>query len=305
MTESELFAAIGRELTLDSAIALKPVSLPPFKPDVGPYHKVQYVIELVGKQFIQSSHAKALLEAKAKSGLGDPEIYVTVPGQSRWMALWTGDDALAYDSLAFAWDLISEKGCLSSATASELWKRAEEVAKPLSRRAIPLPPPDQVDSAAANLQQIKAAFDIGIDLMIDAPYNTPLDTAAAVEAAYAVGFRLGASGLLEWKQQGWQEPLLTILPTDGDEIPIGGGLSGLTIGFSFATSPAPDGVLERLFSAAKEIASASGARVTDSDGRLLSPELETELRSNLNAALDSFEAAGFQSGTSEAMRLFE
>lgn len=305
MTESELFAAIGRELTVVPSRALKPVTLPPFKPDVGPYHKVQYVIELVGPQFVQASNAKALLEPKAKAGLGDPEIYVTVPGQSRWMALWTGDSALAYDSIAFAWDLISEKGSLSSKNASELWKRAEQVAKTLSRRAIPLPPPDQVDSAVINLQQIKDAFDIGIDLALDAPFNTPLDTAAAVETAYAIGFRLGGSGLLEWKQQGWPEALLTILPADGEDIPIGGGLSGLTLGYSFATCPAPDGVLERLLTASKAIASACGAQVIDSDGRLLSPDIETEMRANLNAALDSFEAAGLKPGTPEAMRLFE
>ncbi len=305
MTESELFKAIGRELYPDPSRTLKPVTLPTYKPDIGPYHKVQYVIELVGQQTIPANHAKSLLETKVKSGLGNPEIYVTIPGQSRWMALWTGDDSIGYDSLAFAWDLVSEKGNLSTENASELWKRCEQIANPLNRRAIPMPPSDQVDFAVSNLLQIKSSFDIGIDLIIDAPHQVPINTAIAVETAYAIGYRLTSSGFLEWKQLGWPESLLTILPIEGDDLPIGGGLSGLAIGFSFAISPNPKGVLERLFESANAIANATQSKVIDADGRLLSNDIENEMRRNLESAIDSYESAGFTPGTPESLRLFE
>ncbi|SRR5581483_2595607 len=306
MTEAELFAFFGKPLGLNPEAALQPVNLPVWKPETGPYYKVQYVIELIGPNLISAQQAKALLEQNARTALGNPEIYVMIPGQSRWQTLWPGEPNLTYDSLAFAWDLVSENGQITAATANELWKRTETVGKTLQRRAAPLPPPDDAARAASNLRTIKDSLDIGLDILIS-PKSDPFDAKRVFECAYEMGFALRNSGLLEWKQQGWPEPLLTIFPAyEGDLLDPKScpTLDGLAIGFSVPCSPAPEQMLERTVLASDAFCEKLGGTAADDDGRPMTPEAVVRLGSSLANAVRELRSAGLEPGSAEALRLF-
>lgn len=304
MTEAELFATLG---TLEATWPLAPVKLPPYKPDIGPYHKVQFVIELVGRQLIPSQAAIQLLSAAARASLGEPEIYVMVPGQPRWRTLWTGDDSIAFDSLAFAWDLVSSRGHLTAQSAHQLLRRAEEIGKPFARRAIPLKSPEEAEAAAKNLVEVKNSLDIGMDAALE-PSVDVFQTADLLKAAYGLGFRLRDSGLLEWRQQGWEEALLAIYPLgaavafDLKRWPTVGGVG---IGFSVPCSPSPFEVLERLFQTLDGLQARVGGVVSDDEGHPLDAKRRGELTQVLESALEAYRQIGLTPGSSEALRLFE
>lgn len=307
MREAELFKFAGERFDVVPAAALKPISLPPFSPDVGPYHKVQYVIEIVGPSLIPAATAHHFLERRARASLGTPEIYVMTPGQKRWAALWSGDQSPAYDSLAFAWDLVSSRGPLRAEAASELMRRVEEVARAIQRRAIPLRTPEECAAAAENLLNVKESLDIGMDASIEPAVDTyhALDV---IRAAYVLGFTLKDSGLLEWRQQGWPEALLTMYPLgaaeefDPKKHP---EISGIGIGFSVPCNPSPQEALERLFEAASKMQNAIGGRLRDEDGIEIDDPRKRAIFDALEGSLNAFQGIGLTPGSAEALRLFE
>ncbi len=307
MNEGKLFQLLGRELSADPHKALHPVSMPGWEPETGPYHKVQYVIELVGPNLVPATQAKSLLDSKTRASLGDPEVYVMVPGEPRWRVLWTGDTAISYDSLAFAWDLVSKRGALSSANAKELWSRCDRIGAPWTRRAIAMPPPDEVEAAAQRLHSIRESFDVGVDLIIQRDIGA-FETLRAVEEAYAFGFRFGESGLLEWRSQGWPEPLLWVYPIEdesGLSTLIEGGVEGLAIGYSLPCSPSPVDVFDRLQEAAEGIARATEAIVYDTDGHVLTESSRVSMRKNVLLGAQTLTDLGLRPGSAESLRLFE
>ncbi len=304
MNERELFLFLGNELGVNPARVLLPVDLPPLKIDIGPYYKVQYVIEFVGSELISEATAKSFLEPKTKAGYGNPELYVMVPGQKRWRALWAGDNSMAYDSLAFTWDILTPRGNLTSKSAQELWNRADKAAKVMMRRAIPLPPPSEIDEAAHNLKEIRESLDIGIDLVIT-DSKTGIGFRPLMEFVYEMGFRY-ESGVLVWKQPGWNEPLLTILSFSDDGVFSfhDEQVEGVGIGFSVPTNPNPPQSLERLFVTADRISERFQARIFDNEVGVFTEKQKEKWRDLLNRALASFEQVGISPGSPEALRLF-
>jgi hypothetical protein len=303
VTEERFFQLIGREVGIDPARALKPVRLPQWAPETGPYPKVQYIVELVGPNLIPGDAARKLVAGAMKSALGGPETYVMAPGEKRWRPLWTGDTAPAYDSLAFAWDLVSERGKLTSQSAKELWSRAERAAKQIQRRAIPMPPHDEVSRFAEQLREIQETLDIGVDITIR-PATSSFELEHALVEFYSLGYRFGASELLEWRQPGWPEPLLWVLPLASDSEFSGEGVLGLNVGFSYPCSPSPEEVFDRLIETAS-IATRCESDAYDADGQLLTDERIAEARANLKQAAAAFASAGIEPGSAEALRLFE
>lgn len=306
MTEAELFSILGRPLGLNPERVLTPIKLPSWKPESGPYHKVQFVIELIGPSLIPHTAAKSILEGAARTSVGDPEIYVMAPGQSRWQALWAGDANIAYDSLAFAWDLVTERGTITEPSANELLRRAERFANTVNRRAAPLPPPRDAASAAKNLAAIKEGLDIGVDILLT-PKGGIMAMQDLIPEAYEIGFSLRESGLLEWRIPGWPEPILTLFPAyEGEQFDprVTPQCGGAAVGFSVPCSPSPLEALDRAFAAADALSERLDAAATDDEGRLLSPSLRTQWVQLLERAVTEIERVGIKPGSAEALRLF-
>lgn len=305
MNEKQLFAALGEELSADPSRELQPLRLPPFEPTVGPYLKVQYVIELVGKEPIPAEAAKELLAPGAQASLGEPEVFVMSPLDRRWKVLWPGEQDTAFDSLALAWDLVSSRGRISEASAQELWNRCAQVASRLNRKGVPLSMPEDAASRAAALEEFRDAMDVGVDIAVMSAAG--LSTVVVVKTAYALGYRLGASQLLEYRQTGWPEALLAVYPlgnaTEFDPRRHA-MLEGVGVGYQVAANPDPEGALRAALQTAKELAEACSAAAFLDDGAPLTPASEEMLFRNLSIALDAFDQAGIQPGSPEALRLF-
>lgn len=302
MTERELFAFLGHSLEFDPSVALKLTRLPAFRWEIGPLYKVQYVIEFVGGQLIPSSHAKALLNIKQQAGFGYPEIFVTVPGQKRWRKLWVGDDGVAYDSLAFTWDLLKKGKFLTWQSANELLQRCERLAHSWNRRAIPLPHPNDVDDVVRNLLDIQNSLDIGVELFL------PLqNTLQVLETGYRLGFRIYDSGFLEWRVTGWEGALLEVQPLDEQEffdLKSKPKIEGISIGYSLPRSPSPMEILEQLFDAAEFFADVGNVSIEDVDGRLVTDKVKSDYRDHLQKALEQFKTIGLAPGSPEALKIF-
>lgn len=306
MTEAELFSALGKPLGTNPAIALQPIPLPVWTPETGPYHKVQYVIEIVGPNLIPAQTVKSLLEQSKRASLGNPELYVMAPGMRRWQAMWAGDNSISYDSLAFAWDLVTPRGQISEATATKLWNRAEGFAKTIQRRAAPLPPPSDAAIAAKNISALRDSLDIGVDLLI-APRKEPISTAKLCEVAYSIGFSLHESGLLEFRQQGWPEALVTILPAfEGEyfDVRTCPTLDGVAIGFSLPCSPSPEQALDRTFDAAQKLCDALDGVASNDEGRIADAYLLRQWSELASKASAELEKVGIKPGSAEALRIF-
>lgn len=302
MTERELFAFLGHSLELDSSVALKPPRLPAFRWEIGPLYKVQYVIEFVGGQMIPSAHAKALLDVRQQAAYGYPETFVTVPGQKRWRKLWAGDDAVVYDSLAFAWDFIKKGRFLTLQSASELLQRCERLAQSWNRRAIPLPHPKDVDAVVKNLLDIQNSLDIGVELFL--PFQ---ETLQVLLTGYRLGFRLYESGVLEWRVMGWEGALLEVRSYDEHEsfdLISHPNIEGISIGYSLPRSPSPSEVLERLFDAAEVFAEVGNVSIEDADGRLFTEKVKSDYRENLRKALEQYKIIDLEPGSPEALKIF-
>jgi hypothetical protein len=305
VTEARLFEFFGGPLTCGHPLA--PVSLPPYHPHDGPLRKVHYVIELVGPHLIPSAEVKTLLESAAKSSLGDPEIFVKTPGHSQWRTLWVGDDSLAYDSVALVWDIVGSRGALSRLSAEELLRRCEHVGSGMQRKALATPLPEDIERLGSFLEGVRENLDIGVDLYIRSD-TADLPLKDVLLLGYDLGLRLRDSGLLEWRQSGWDLPLFAMYPLgeaidfDPISIPL---IPGLGLGFSVPCSPNPMEVMERLIEAGEALAQRLGGSVYDDSGDLLTNSNKRLLFENLKMGIEALRNAGIEAGSREAMSLFE
>lgn len=305
MTEARLFELLGGPLSCDHP--LSPVSLPLYKPHAGPLRKVQYVIELVGPNLIPAADAKQLLEPSAMSSLGNPEIFVKTPGQSQWHTLWKGDDSFTYDSIAFVWDIVGSRGTLSRSAAEELLRRCEQVGTGMQRKALATPVPEDVERQGSFLASVRENLDIGVDLYVKAAKDG-FSMRDVVVTGYDLGLRLRESGLLEWRQTGWDLPLFAMYPL-GNAIEfdpvVTPSVPGVGLGFSVPCSPNPLAVMERLLQTSEVFTQRLGGAVYDDSDELLTSSSKHMLTENLKMGVEALRNAGIEVGSQEAMSLFE
>jgi len=305
--ESELFEILG-ELAPDPAVALAPLTLPPYSPDPGPLHKVQFVIELVGKALIHQSDAQKLLDKRSKAAMGEPLIFAMAPGWKRWQLLTPTTNEKGFDSLCFAWDFVARSGnTLSRKSATELLRRASEIAFSFGRKAVPLRPEEDVDTLAKFWKEFKDGFDAGVSCYLD-PVVDGIDTACVMREAYRLGFRLNDKGQLEWRTSAWPTPLLSLDPAGSDTVfnpskrP---SVPGISIGYSLPRSPNPLAALEAMFTAIDHLAQTVGGTPRDEDGELLDEPRKAIMRELVQGATQAMKASGAGPGSQEAMRLFQ
>ena len=287
--------------------AFSSVPLPHIEPP-GPLHKVQFVIEIVGPRTIPAASAMAILQPNWMASLGQPEVWAMAPADRQWKLLGQSP-APAYDSLALCWDLVSERGTLTSLSAQQLERMAGQFAAQIERRAIAIPVPSEVDHRVAHVSAIRESLDIGVTL-IGLPREGAVPESGIWEAASQIGLTLSGRGQFELRQEGWDLPLLSMVPLGtADAFTLGAvhakaAHPGLALGFRVPLSPSPAEVLEVGF----QVADALGERLlldwTDDLEVPLTAQHRDHMRHNLQQALAAFAQASLQPGSHEARRLF-
>lgn len=297
----------GRPLARDPQVALP--SMPPKRADkAGPQHKVQFVIEFVGPRSVPAASAAVLLGSQWFASLGEPEAYAMAPADNDWRPL-TNTSNGSYDSLALAWDLVSERGELTSQAAAHLLRMAESFASHIQRRAMPLPPPADVGRYVAPLKELAEALDIGVELML-VPKARNFQERDVWIACAALGLDLGSDGFFELRASGFDEPLLTVTPMGGanafslTSVQAGVDHPGLMLGFSVPRSPDPSFSLGVAFKAVDYLCQTLNAAAFNDADQMLGPTTRNELTSNLHAAVRTLSGVGIEPGSHAALKLF-
>ncbi len=304
---SDLTSVFGGALSKDPAVA---IPSPPAATTgrAGPEHRTQFVVELVGPRSVPAQAAAALLSAQWFQALGQPELFAMSAADRDWQPLTARTDG-SYDSLVLAWDLLSDRGILTTQAAKHLFQTAESFASHIQRRAMPLPPPEDIDRYVAALKDIQENLDIGVEILLVPKAGGFAEKEIWIHLA-KLGYDLKASGFFEITPVGSSHPLVTVTPTGGaDGFRLSSVQSGVThpavlIGFSLPLSPNASYSLDAALKTASYLATnLNGVAFTDSD-QMLDSRTERELKSNLDAAVVAMTNAGIQPGSRAAMNLF-
>jgi hypothetical protein len=300
-------AIFGKELKRDPAVAIstprgaKSISL-------GPEHKVQFVIEFVGQRSFPATTALPLLEAEWSQALGNPEIFAMAPADESWRKLDLSFDG-SIDSLALAWDVVSDRGELTSQACAHLLQVAESFGTQIQRRALPLPPPADISRMAAGLNELKDNLDIGVELML-VPRGRDFPERDVWIAAAALGLEYSQDGFFEIKGPTAETPYLTLTPMGGmpsfslGSVQSGVSHPGLMLGFSVPLSPDPAYSLDAALQSGNHLAqSLEGVLFNDAD-QILGPSAKADLKSNLLAAIRALSGVGIEPGSQSAIKLF-
>ncbi|MGV3618337.1 MAG: cell division protein ZipA C-terminal FtsZ-binding domain-containing protein [Fimbriimonas sp.] len=299
-------ALFGGPLATDPAVALAPLDLVlPIKG--GPLHRVQFVIELVGPRSVPAASAMHLLSPQWYGALGQPQIFVMRASDLSWNPMQPTPDG-SYDSIALAWDLITPQGNISPGAAKNLLKVAEDFGPYISRRAVPMPPPQDVGGVVRGLTATRDALDVGFALSVVSERGGFAERDLWIECA-----RLGLEfhdGGFHWRSGAHPHPLVTVTPfgvTDAfslGNVQAGAVHPGVTVGFHLPISVAPTQGLEGCFRIGAHLAGMLGGVILDENDTLLTDATRQSLREELRSALSLFAKAGITTGSPEALRLF-
>jgi hypothetical protein len=297
----------GRPLLPDPAVALKPFA--PAQTVPGPQHKVQYVVELVGPRTMAAEAVKSLTDKRWMSALGNPEVYVMGLADDRWRPFAAADPANAYDSLAFAWDFVTGRGSLSNAAAQNLLNVAEQLGAALSRRAMPMPPPSDVEPAVRAVEQAAENLDIGVGLSLIAR-AAPLPEKEVWQTCAALGLQVGGSGLFEWRVPGWDDPIVTLSSLDDketfslDAVIAGKTHPGLSVGYRVPRSPNSVAALDACLRVAGRFEAALGTITLDDSDEPLDEAGKQRLIGYHGQAVAALRAVGLEPGSAAALKVF-
>lgn len=300
-------AIFGQELKRDPAVAIPPL-IGAKPPPIGPEHKVQFVIEFVGPRSLPAHSALALLEKDWTQALGHPEVFAMAPADDRWQNL-DGSFSGSIDSLALAWDVVANHGELTSQACAHLLQVAESFGTQIQRRALPLPPPPDINRMAATLREIKENLDIGVEIML-IPRGPEFTEREVWIAAAALGMEYSQEGFFELKGPSQETPLLTLTPMGGmPSFSLASVQSrtthpGLMLGFSVPLSPDPVFSGECALRVGSYLEQNLGGVLFNDADQTLGPNARSELKSNLLAAVRALSSAGVEPGSRAAIKLF-
>lgn len=295
------------ELVADPAIALPPpTGVKASKP--GPLHRVQFVVEFVGPRSVPGSYAAQILTPSWYSALGKPNAWYMGPLHDQWQVLTT-DAAGSFDSLAITWDILSPEATLSTGIARGLLARAEEYAGHIQRRAMAMPVPEDIDSVARRLADMRDQLDVGFSLAIGTPSGFIAERDLWVACA-RLGLQFSNQGSFDWVSPHSDLPLLSVTPIGQTEsfslgaADRGDVHEGASVGFRLPLCPSPPEALAACFHVGTQIAKHVGGVLFDEDENQVTPKTLKSLSQELNHAERLFAQAGIAPGSAEAKHVF-
>ncbi|HSI71534.1 MAG TPA: cell division protein ZipA C-terminal FtsZ-binding domain-containing protein, partial [Fimbriimonas sp.] len=230
------------------------------------------------------------------------------PSDLHWQKLTPSTDG-SYDSLALAWDFLSDQGQITSAAAQHLLGFAERFGPHIHRRALPLPPPPDVDKTVKQLVEAQNTLDIGFALNVLSDQGGFPERDLWVECA-RLGLDFAPGGTFDYRTNQHPYPLLSVSPMGVTDVFSLGNVQkgmrhqGATVGFSVPLCIAPTQALEACMFAAEHIANDLGGQVYDQDSRRVTDRIKQDLRDYLRAALTMYSELGITTGSQEALKLF-
>ncbi len=297
----------GVPLRADPSVALGPLRSG-VKLGAGPIHRTQFVMELVGPRTVPAFSASMLLDTSWYSAFGQPQLYCMAPKDLEWQPLSDTRDG-AYDSLALAWDMVGDRGSLSSSAASHLLAMGERFATQISRRAMTMPPPSEVDAQVRALTQIRDRLDAGYSVGL-LPRHGAFPEKDVWVAAANLGLEFESTGgTFVWKDLDTGLTAITLAPSTDESFSLGNVQTGhthasLVLGFHIPTNPSPSTSLAMLFRCADVLSQRLFANPIDDGGHPLTDAAREAARRNLGLAVDTLLRAGIAPGSRAALSLW-
>lgn len=295
-------------LAVDPTIAL-PAHISAPKSKAGPLHRVEFTIEFVGPRSLPGYAAARLLDYDWYGALGEPKAWGMRPQDHEWARL-SGTKDGSYDSLAISWPMIGPKGDLSADAARSLWRIADEFGQAIDRKAVPIPPINDIPSLVKDLRKIIDTLDIGVSLTYVPARGTVMEKDLWVQCV-ALGLQFAPDGSFQWRTPQSESPLFSITPIGSLEqfslrsVQAGLAHEGATIGFSVPRCPNPARAIEGALKTGRVLCERLGGRIVDDAGRFMDAKVAQSLIDETTHALKLFQEVKLAPGSVEAIALFE
>jgi hypothetical protein len=266
------------------------------------------VIELVGTRSVPADAAAQLLTSNWQRVLGTPQVFCMAASDIEWRRL-SAQSSGSYDSLALCWDILSERGQLTNASASHLFRQSERFAEVIGRRAMPMPVPGDISKVAHDLTKIQEQLDVGVSLAV-IQRTAQVSERDLWVICSKLGLQFFADGSFDWRVPQHPSPLLSVTPIGDVEafslgaVQKGAIHEGVTVGFSVPRCPAPSQALEGAFHVADAIATHIDGVVIDDSSRVLTAEIKSEMRNSLSLAEDALKSLNIEPGSPSCLKLF-
>lgn len=302
-----------------SAADLHPLPLLELTPepaarDYGPRPWLEYVIDLAGTTPCSRSTLLTLLNERSLEELGGPELYGRAVGEEAWTFVQAEGVPEQFEEIALGWNL-APRGAEppTSWALRQHRERLGRLLRPVERRLRPRETAEQAAERGADLARFREDWDVGVALVLRAPWLRRYDTRAIWQAAEALGMRWGHLELFHWHNRPglpgdeflfslWsvQEP-----GTFSPECAAAGvTVPEIALGFSIPRSPDPLGVFDRMVTAGLCLRAHLGGKLLVGQVAIASERTLGLWRGRVQLAAGELTAAGFPPGSDRAMQLF-
>lgn len=206
----------------------------------------------------------------------------------------------AYASLHIAVQLANRSGAISAAEWSQVWSRAQDIARRCNGKASG-PEQAAVLDQAVQLDRVAAALDAELNVTLALAEARPVAEVLAV--AHELGFQ-AAGGVQAWlSEQG--QVRFTLARGDGGMFEIGQApLTHLRLLLDVPRSPADPHAFGHMVKVGRDLAARLDATLIDDHGRPLAEGSELVIDQQLARLYDRLDQSGMTAGSARALRVF-
>jgi hypothetical protein len=316
VTAADAERVVGRKPSEDATHLLPPlaVSTSGEARDYAPRPWLEYVVDLIGPEPCPRSRLLAALDPRSLEALGNPELYGRPVGEPEWTFVRADGVSEAFTDVSLGWNMAPRNG--EAPTVHELRRCRDRLAyqlRSLGRKPKPRELPEQAGERGAELVRLRENWDVGVALVLRAPWLRRYDTRDLWDAAYALGMRWGHLEIFHWHNRRGlpgDEHLFSLwsLEAPGTFSPelVAAGMTvpEVALGFSIPRSPDPLGVYERMVAASRYLQSRLGGKLLIGPVAIASECTVRLWRSRVQTAAVELTRAGFPPGDPRTMQLF-
>jgi hypothetical protein len=307
---------VGSQPSEDVSHLLPPLAVAsePADHDYGPRPWIEWVVDLSGDAPIRRSQLLSILTEPVLADLGGPELYGRPVGEDAWTFVRAEGVPEQFADLALGWNLAPREAEPPDAWMLRQYRdRVARLLRALDRKARPRESSESAEERSAELIRLRSDWDVGVALVMRAPWLRRYETLEIWDAAYALGMRWGHLELLHWHNQPGSpgdEHLFSLWSVEEpgsfppEWVAAGMTVPEIALGFSVPRSPDPVGVFDRMVTAGRYFQSRLGGKL------LVGPvSIATEItlrlwRGRVQTAATELAEAGFPPGSSRALQLF-
>jgi cell division protein ZipA len=307
---------VSAEPSEDASHLLSPLDVPAEKDprDYAPRPWLEYVLDLVGPEPCPRSRLLCLLDERTLAEVGGPELYGRGVGEETWTFVRAPGVPEAFEELALGWNLAPREE--EAPDLRSLRRYRDQVAhrlRPLGRRPRARELPERACERGAELIRLRDNWDVGVALVLRAPWLKRFDSRLIWDAATGLGMRWGHLEIFHWHNQPGcpgDERLFSLWSLEApgtfqpEHVAAGMSVPEIALGFSVPRSPDPVGVFDRMVTAARYLQSRLGGKLLIGPVAIASEQQIRLWRGRVHTAATELTAAGFPPGSARTMQLF-